>query len=54
MNPPGTMLGRILHRAAITGYHAFGGTDGNTLNVTHRHRLDFVHVKRRREGMVPW
>jgi hypothetical protein len=53
MNPPGTMLGRILHQAAITGYLAFG-TDGNTLNVTHRHRLDFVHVKRRREGMVPW
>ena len=39
MNPPGPMLGRILHRAAITGYLAFGGTDGNTLNVTHRHRL---------------
>jgi hypothetical protein len=48
------MLGHILHRAAITGYLAFGGTDGNTLNVTHRHRLDFVHVKRRREDLVPW
>jgi hypothetical protein len=34
MNPPGTMLGRIPHRAAIIGYLAFGGTDGNALNVT--------------------
>src|SRR5262245_47641859 len=44
----------MTERCAITIYLAFGGTDGNTLNVTHRHRLDFGHVKRRREGMVPW
>ena len=45
MNPLGTTLGRILHRAPITAYLAFGGADWNTLNVTHRHLLDFGHVK---------
>jgi hypothetical protein len=53
MDLPGTTLGRILHRAPSTAYLAFGGADGNTVNLIHRHRLDFVHMKRRREGMVP-
>jgi hypothetical protein len=46
MDLPGTMLGRILHRAPITAYLAFSGADGNTVNVIHRHRLEFVHMKR--------
>lgn len=54
MDLPGTTLGRILHWAPITAYLAFGGADGNTVDVIHRYRLDFVHMKRRREGMVPW
>jgi hypothetical protein len=48
MDLPGTTLGRILHRAPSTAYLAFGGADGNTVNLIHRHRLDFVHMKRRR------
>jgi hypothetical protein len=51
---PGTTLGRILHRTPITVYLAFGGADGNTGNLILRHCLDFVHMKRRRQGMVPW